>query len=413
MRIRNILRSLVWLCLIFALFTGCAPKEDLSIVDNQVWETMPSLTYGQLEYEKLKVEPWYCGRTEAVSKNRYAETENGFYSYAGNLRYIDKVDPVAWVPLCNKPNCMHPENSPNCNAYPGFGGTFVIRNARIYISAQMNKFPELCPEEYRESGSLAIFSKAMNGTDMRLEYVINDEASKLNGAGGYTNMLNSHCWLCNIFKLNPDGSYTATSYCLSSNGLEILFQDNFDNQSDAQATFEVFRSPFCGDPVFYNSALGNKLYGILNGEVYEVDAAKYADGGGYLSGNTLRQFCINEGYYDIDLETGNAVLVSENRLQNSRSFILLPNCIIETTLGSAEHPEGTEQVMEIFDGESWRTVQLPEELLHAASSKPFYVQVISSDRILFTTREQSRTILYQVMLGGKDLVMEYYGQLSE
>ena len=46
----------------------------------------------------------------------------------------------------------------------------------------------------------------------------------------------------------------------------------------------------------------------------------------------------------------------------------LPNCIIETTVCSSQHPDGTPHAMVLYDGSSWRDVQLPSELLHATYS---------------------------------------------
>ena len=76
-------RFLCLLAAILFILTGCREEDQLvvdpSVTESLVWETMPTLTYGRLEYEKLKVEPWYCGRTEATSSNHMAETEQGYY----------------------------------------------------------------------------------------------------------------------------------------------------------------------------------------------------------------------------------------------------------------------------------------------------------------------------------------------
>ena len=394
------------------LLSGCAGQETAEIPETEIWETAPVLTYGVMTYEKLEILPWYAGRAEAVNKNYCAETESGFYIYHGNYRYIDKDNPVAWVPLCNKPNCIHLENSFTCNAYSGSGGSFVVRNQRIYFTARMEVFPQLCPQEYRQSNALAIFSKAMDGTDVRMEYMIEDDALYRTGAGGYTNLLSAQGWFWNIFKMNTDGTFTAKSYFLSSSGLKLLFQENFEEKSDAMATIDVWQSPFYGDPVFYNYALGRQLYAIRDGEVYAVNAAQYADGGGYLSGNVLRQFRMDDGYYDIRVETGEEVFLAPARLKNSVADIMLPNCIVETTLGSPKHPAGEEHALEIFDGEQWHRVALPEELQYGKNLTFFAPVSVASDRILFIYQGESGRICYQVKLGQESWTLEPFGQVS-
>ena len=63
-----------YICLLLAmlcLLAGCQEEEQLA-VDPSVTESLvmevPKLNRGVLEYEKLKVEPWYCGRMEFTGK---------------------------------------------------------------------------------------------------------------------------------------------------------------------------------------------------------------------------------------------------------------------------------------------------------------------------------------------------------
>ena len=163
--------------------------------------------------------------------------------------------------------------------------------------------------------------------------------------------------------------------------------------------------------MFYNYALGRQLYGIRDGEVYALDAAKYADGGGYLSGNVLRQFRTGDGCYDIHVETGEEVLLAPVRLENSNASVLLPNCIVETTLGSQTHPAGEEHSLEIFDGEQWHRVALPEELQYLKNITFFAPVSVASDCILFIYQGEDERFCYQAKLSHENWGLEPFGQV--
>ena len=171
-----------------------------------------------------------------------------------------------------------------------------------------------------------------------------------------------------------------------------------------------------GDHTVISSVLGIDYQKIANGQMVHTNAIAYAKKGDYLSGSILRQFRSNNGYYDINLETGEEVRLADAQLKNSQSFIVLPNCIIETTLGSENHQEGDAHAMMLFDGESWRTVALPEELAQIYTlDMPFEMGVVTSDRIfilVYTSQRYSRCDMYQIMLEDDELFLEYCTHLK-
>jgi len=83
-----------------AMLAGCAEEIPETPTEPQpgeslVWETMPKLTYGVMEYEKLEMLPWYNGRAEATGSYRWAETAQGYYRLNTEnmvLTYADKAD---------------------------------------------------------------------------------------------------------------------------------------------------------------------------------------------------------------------------------------------------------------------------------------------------------------------------------
>ena len=411
-------RIIALLCAVVFCLVGCQqqPAEDSSITESQLWENMPVLTYGQMEYEKLKVEPWYCGRTEATGVEKWIETKDGLYHFLrwdGQLLYADRANILNWFPVCSKPQCTHPKHTAQCNAYLS-GNTFAVHNGRIYYSADLARYTHL----YRAKGNgRGLFSKAMDGTDVQLGYVI--ENALITDGGQVSDRLMPNGWVYNSVILNPDGTSKATCYWLSDSGLHVLFEKTYDDIEIAQTSHVINVSPFGGDgsQMFTNTLMGTGIYTVENNMLKEIPAlADYRTFGGYLSGNTLRQFRSNEGYYDINLETGEEMRLADAKLKNSQSFIVLPNCIIETTLGSENHQEGDQHSMMLFDGESWRTVALPEELTQIYTlDMPFEMGVVTSDRIIilvYTSQRYSRCNMYQIMLGEDELTMEFCAELK-
>ena len=139
--------------------------------------------------------------------------------------------------------------------------------------------------------------------------------------------------------------------------------------------------------------------------------------GSYISGDTLRFFRSGEGYYDRNLESGEEIFLAPACLENSESCVLLPNCIIESTLlfpASRENrTPGMEHSLVYFDGECWCEVQLPKELKQAGSSVILTPLAITSDSILFYCMDSTPTSatysvkLYYISLNAEEKTLEY------
>ena len=406
-------RIIALLCAVALCLVGCQqqPKEDPSITESQLWETMPALTYGQMEYEKLKEEPWYCGRAEATGGNVWAEVDSGYYlSMGGYLRYSDRAAVLNWVPLCSKPNCSHTGHYPSCNAFINWD-QFFIHDGRIYFVSQFAFYRDLITVK---GDGLALFSKAMNGTDVKLEMLL--EGAVATNGGFLQSQVVGPYWIHGGEKLNADGSCTAFcyGYNIQDKETETLFFETFPDRNDVH--IDLTSSDIHGDRTVISNLLGTDYQKIANGQMVHTNAIAYAKKGDYLSGSILRQFRSNEGYYDINLETGEEVHLADAQLKNSQSFIVLPNCIIETTLGSENHQEGDTHAMMLFDGESWRTVTLPEELTQSYTlDMPFEMGVVTSDRIfimVYDSMYYDRCNMYQIMLGEEELTMEFCAELK-
>ena len=400
------------LLLCFALlFCGCGKQEDSQApVSSYIWETMPALEYGSLEYEKLEAQSWYCGRCEATGGGKWAETELGYYfQYNFRLFYADKADLSNWVPVCNQPDCTHSISwsygQPICNADIS-GNSFLLVDGRIYSESSSDYYSEL---KLEDGSAHVLFSRAADGTGRRREYYVEDTVS--NGGGCRSSVLNYQYWLQAVSLFNPDGSYTQRLYCTTKDGeylltefqMEEMFSHTVSQSGMADKDAGIFSvAGPNGDPTFFTSVFDDFLsipYRFQNGQLEALDIMEYAKQWKYLSGDTLRIFRADDGLYDVNIRTKEEVKVAD--ILGKRGVgVLLPNCVIAY---------GTDGTVELFDGEQWRGIQLPEEL----NGNTPGVGCVASDRILFLYNGEKECQVYQVMLDQKELTMEYCGSIRQ
>lgn len=395
--------------LLLVLMAGCAAEEvPPAPAGSEVWETMPALVYGVLEYEKLTVLPWYSGRCEATSQNSMAETETGFYcAYNSMLYYSERETPGYWVPVCSKPNCMH-TNRMACDACI-YMNRIVVRDDRIYYEAYSDMFRNLIN---KDTSGLSILSKAADGTNVTYACSV-DEAALPNG-GKASTYLSSNVWLYYVDALTADGSTESKLYAVTDNGTVLLHQEDLENDSGMTTVGRVAK--LYGDPYYRCSNMyKDMIFRIEDDKAVTIQASLIPGNGGYLSGNTLRVFRRNDGYYDINIETLEEVKVADAQLADSDGQIYLPNCIVESTLlvdAMEYRTPGMAHTMKIFNGEAWLSVTLPSELVNAKESVYIYVKAITSDSIIFEYRDKEASvnelgeILYRISLDDENMVMK-------
>lgn len=154
----------------------------------------------------------------------------------------------------------------------------------------------------------------------------------------------------------------------------------------------------------------------------KIDIANIPVIGSYISSDTLRYFISNEGYYDMEIQTGKTVKLVDAQLENSIAHIVLPNCIVESTLlGRDSLPlrtVGKKHQMKLFDGVIWREVTMPTELINADNTIYLTLEAVTSSNILLicweygTTGATGISQLYQIDLSSDELTIEYCTELS-
>ena len=408
---RRIIAGFLLLCL---CLSGCGEEPDGKIRGSEVWETMPVLTYGVMEYEKLEVLPWNTGRLGFTSGNTMEETASGYYyAHNGKLVYADKTNLQLWLCVCNQPSCGH-TNAAACSAKME-GSSFLLVNNRIVLEKSTAAFPQ-----YSQSLGNVLASMAPDGSDMQAAYYL--EEAMLKDAGATRCVLFPDCWLYFSNTLSADGSIQAKMFKVDETGVSTVIDTAWgDRYPEFQNAAEWYR--LYGDRYFYYEALSaDALFHFEEGALTSFDITHLPSQGGYISGTTLRTFRTNSGYFDINVQTGETVCLAENQLTDSHAVILLPNCIVESTLfwDSADSREdGTPHAMTLFDGERWRTVALPKELQDAAQKDYIRMVGVASDRVFFMlingrTAANPRTTskLYCICLNSDSLAAEFCGEIE-
>ena len=397
------MKKILCMLLVILLLAGCGTEEPEIPVGNEVWEALPQLTYGQWESEKLGVLNWDSGRCAFTSRNRMAETEAGLYflrSQDSNLFYADKVKPATWVRVCNAPNCIH-GSTLTCSAMLR-GSTFVFREGRIYYLTSASAHRELYPDTERDGAILV--SMAHNGSDLRLEYVLED-AMHTGGGGSRSEKLTSDYWLYSCAKLRNDGQYDMFAFLVNENGGHLLGQKRVEEEEFAIVSSANGRLGLMGEDAWLNTVLSSDgtFYRVVGDTLEPVDLSGLDVVGGYLSGNVVRIFRPNDGYYDVDLTTRQETRLAEAHLENSYCQIILPNCVVEGTLLGApsreNRTEGMTHSLAVFDGEGWHDVELPEELKNARKNDFIFVLAVTSDSILFGVSGSNELKHYRIPLG--------------
>ena len=410
---KRIMWSILFLMLI--LLSGCGRKEPITTA---AWAEMPPLTYGQLSHEKLDVLPWNSGRCETTSLSAMAETEAGFYFVFHRwLYYADKANPENWIVVCSDPTCTHYEE---CSAVISSGRFMISGDSVIYEAS-----PGSIPVGKIKGNGYLLASKNLNGTFRKTEYVLEDMLTSGRSVTG--SLLLPDRWLCQKYELTPEGQLSGQLYNVTQKGVQLIGTlDDFDILNTPPALVDVaYQFALNGDRYFTSGILdstGKKIFGFSNDQLTEVDISGLTLRGSYISGKTLRFFRENEGYFDRDLESGEEVFLAPAQMENSYSTILLPNCILESTMllpaSTRTRSLGAENKLSFFDGEAWHDVELPEELKHAGKETFLTPLTVTSRSIVLCCMKPASPTsvytaqMYQISLDAEQKDLEYWAEIA-
>jgi len=271
-----------------------------------------------------------------------------------------------------------------------------------------------------------IFSSNLDGTDRMsvMEAPWPDTSASARLTGVY---MTKDGILFNLTVMNTDGTFTNYLHLTNENGTFLVRKVDLGEDLYATRTGEFSLRAVFGDTVLeegnymFDELMGH--YRIAGDSIEKLEITHLPCHGMYVSGNTARFFRQNDGYYDYDLTTGQEVKVADARLTDSAACIVLPNCIIETTMeieftlellyGTEKIEQGPPHQVVLFDGERWRDVKLPEHLVNADMAQLLTVTAITSEFILLRTfniseyRGSSMASYYKIDLNEEELWLEW------
>lgn len=344
-----------------------------------------------------------------------AETEAGFYYSTGNiLYYADHENLTAWVPVCSRPDCSH--NGPDCQAYLANDGRFLLKEERIYFCDSNTR--------YQPDGAAGtiLASMSTDGGDRKVAYTVPGSLSDAGGSDRFCllgdQLIAMYC------RMNESGSFDTRMVRVNETGEQELFTGSMEQLPSWLGAVTRYED-MGGDTALYfylddgqenwactlyrPTSEGLEKLGDVSalGNLMNLDFT-----GSYLSGEILRIYRPGDGYYDVNLTTGQETKAMEAQLEDAWGWQLTEQYAVESTLLSRplahqKDPVDREQAMTLYDGESWRPVALPEELARGPLFQNLRPVAVTSDRIFFQAKLQDQRRLYQVPLDGDTLQMTF------
>lgn len=414
-------RLIVSACLILILM-GCNSKSQQPPATPEEWREGLTLKWGVMETEPLGPLHWSADRCAVTSNYAVAETEEGYYvnTESNRLIYADKTNLGLWVPVCNKPNCPHTsmymwsQGQIVCNAET-LSGSIFFKDGRLWFAENIRD-----TEMAIENASFAIVSVAPDGTDKRVEMTDKEIVDNMHFQSMVSERLFPDQWIYATDELLPDGSEVCHAYRYTNGVWQKLA--SAPNETKYSGGLDGLEDLY-GDLIIRVFLGGNVTYIRFPEEGYELLDMAQLPTTGYVCGDILRCYKPNDGYYDMNISSREEVKLCDARMENGFAQMLLPNCIVESTMLTRhsfdQRTAGMTHSLEIFDGQQWHTVALPKELQNN-DTMYLLVQAVTSDSILFLCQDEESiynirgtTDLYRIDLTKDTWELEFIAQVNE
>lgn len=380
-------------------------QESTSGSDSTTANLIQTVTDFTAELAQLSDPDTRCART---SRGNMLETKNGYYLiYNSILFYADKSDLTLWVPVCAKPDCAHDD----FNCYAVDIDAIWLAGDRLYGATDATK------GEIKELG--------LDGSIQEVVYTepfLDSSSGKIITSAS---RWDSYCLLTTF--LETDGTWTNSILLMQGDSSRVLFSKSYPEQTsmDLFAAVSNTRSSIRGDYVFCSRILldgaedtdvedwisrdNDRYYQVCADTIREITPRVTSDiYGAYIEADSLYHFHPNDGFYYMDLSTGQEAKVADAAYADSYGYSIDGCLMVEMTMGVPGIASTADQArLRYFDGKDWHEVKIPETWQGAYE---FNLIAATSDRIFFTVRNtdvsnsETTTTLYSVMLGEDEVV---------
>lgn len=335
-----------------------------------------------------------------------AQAENGYYLLMnGILYYADKAQLDHWVPVCDNPACNHVNT--RCSA--DVSNAFILKDDRIYTLRDV----------YTGDGGVEICSMALDGTDLRQEFVVEESKAPgvqsscasfiVNGKiyGAYTAMRTDGTFFNQIVRSDMENGDST-----------ILYSGSTEDFPPAPTLMPAwFFDGIGGEDLFFSTLLAEdnvmeRRFRFTDEGYEEVpELSEYPNEalfGSWMKGNTLDHFVPGEGYVRTDLKTGKSKTLQPSQVPEGSGRWLSEQYLVECNFLGQETPENPQLMF--FDGIQWHPVTLPEDLAIDGENR-FFVNAVSME-YLFIGQQKDNTIkLYAVSLTDPEYRMFSCGEI--
>ncbi len=334
-------------------------------------------------------------RCAMTSNCRFAETAHGYYMLRTDyLFYADKVDLSNWVLVCNKPSCDHKRDS--CDAFtnifwPIDDGFFYITDCIDQKNLGGHYFVK---RDLDGSSPQLIFTDPIlhgntNGATLRTDFGTKDSFYRC-----ITAMQEDGNWNCLVLRADQHGVRTLFSSVYppaTTGGIPLPWIHNGAASIRGDLVLES-QFPLDGTPdenkEDWASREFNLYYQVYGDSIRALKLSENCDlYGAYISGNSLWHYHMNDGFYYMDLSTGEEVKIADAAYENAYGHCVDGKHMVECSLSVPGYTrDATEAKMRYFDGETWHELELPE---HWNPQYKFRVLAGASDRIVFTVDDDA------------------------
>lgn len=314
--------------------------------------------------------------TAAISsRGQFVETENGYYySVHNRLLYADKSDLTKWVLVCNDPSCKHMDYT--CSA-DVFGG-IAMRDGRLVSLRNTEDF------KIEDMSGYGIYSMAPDGTDLQLEYFIEESRGVNEGSYMGTFFDGNDKRYFGMSILQNDGTYLNKILTVSENYSTVL-AEAASNDMSQQLIFS--EGSMRGDVAFYTyiyaaqEEVFQHLYRVTDNELEDISGIlEYSPQCGYLSGDDLYHYVPEKGYYHTQISTGKSQKMMDAQLKDGIGYHFMGNFVVEHNMTYDHIPD--EPQMMIYNGEQWIEVEIPADFEHTGESVVFPL-ALTTEHIFF------------------------------